>query len=61
MNTIRVVDLRLIFDNEEQQCIIGCHSCEKHEGKSVTDIPAIAKMIPEFSVTHMQSCGKALD
>lgn len=58
MPSLISVDLRIIYDNEEQKCIVGCHVCTKTRGADINRIPEIVSMISEFATVHLQSCGK---
>lgn len=55
---IVTVDLRMIFDEDEQLFIVGCHECAQTSSASIKEIPKVAIMLPEFAMTHIKSCGK---
>ena len=51
------LDLRVIFDEEEQQFVVGCHNCETYKQVPLSDIPHAAVLLPEFALEHMKKCG----
>lgn len=55
------VDLRLIYDLENDLVVIGCHKCETYESGEINDPVSIAKMVPLFAVTHIQKCYGELE
>lgn len=55
------IDIRIIFDEEEQQYVLGCHMCEKHVAVNIKDTPAIADNTLVFIMEHLLECNKTLN
>jgi len=57
---IMVADIRVIFDNTKGVFVVGCHTCEQEVEAPLNATATIINMIPEFSVKHLQRCGKEI-
>lgn len=55
-----VADIRVIFDNTKGVFVVGCHTCEQEVEAPLNATATIINMIPEFSVKHLQRCGKEI-